>query len=408
MQLAVRSYLTAGVALVGAGAIAVSPISLAPPEVHVPALSASAAAVNLAAAVDPITEWVQVLQTTFANVAAIGSQVQSDPAPILQQFITNQLAYANIIAPALEQAAGSLVAGVTSIPQALITAATQLAAGNFNDAVQTVFQTGLGLVLAPAISLLNIPQIFTTASQNFANVVAAIPNVLLPIGLAALSPLAGAAYVFGNTGQQIIDAVKVGDVGAAINVIVNAPAAFTDAILNGVESQGTVGLLSPYTGQFSSGLVASLLHARDVFAQAIGAPVPPSAQAVTNSVGELPTAAKTVTLSTAAPAPSTARSSAAAVKVTNATESTGSTSSVKSAAASGGADTVGSAPDTTSAGAGTGSSSTDSSSTPAGSTGSGKHRAQSGSASGSSKSSDSAAKAAKSSSKKSSGSSSSD
>ncbi|CAN5298120.1 hypothetical protein BH09ACT8_BH09ACT8_21540 [soil metagenome] len=342
MQLAVRSYVTAGVALVGAGAIAVSPISLAPPEVHVPSIHAAAMTVDLAAAIDPITEWVQVLTTTFNNVAALGSQVQSDPSPILQQFITNQLAYAAIVAPALEQAAGSVVAGMSSIPQTLLTAATQLAAGNFNDAVQTVFQAGLGLVLAPAISLLTIPDIFTQATQHFANVVAAIPNVLLPIGLSALQPLAGAAYVFGDTGQQVIDGVNNADLGAAISAIVNAPAAFTDAILNGVAAQGTVGLLSPYTGQFSSGLFAALLNARDTFAQALGAPAPPSAQAVTNAVAELPTEAKTVTLSTAVPGIRTPHTSAAAVtpeKTTEATASVESSTAAKPAAAQGSAGT---------------------------------------------------------------------
>jgi hypothetical protein len=166
--------------------------------------------------------------------------------------------------------------------------------------MQTVFQAGLAVVLGPAISLLSLPSILTTVTQNFANVVAAVPNVLLPIGLAALSPLAGASYVFGNTGQQVIDAVKAGQFGDAINAIVNAPAAFTDAILNGVESQGTVGLLSPYTGDFSSGLVATLLHAREVIAQAI-TPATPSVLAASNAVTDLPTAAKTVTLSTGAP-----------------------------------------------------------------------------------------------------------
>ena len=68
MQKAVRSYITTGIALVGAGAIVMSPISVAPPEVHVPAVHASAMSVDLAAAVNPITEWVQVLQTSLQRL----------------------------------------------------------------------------------------------------------------------------------------------------------------------------------------------------------------------------------------------------------------------------------------------------------------------------------------------------
>jgi hypothetical protein len=328
MQKAVRSYVTTGIALVGAGAIVMSPISVAPPEVHVPAIHASAMSVDLAAAVNPITEWVQVLQTSFTNLAALGSQVQSDPAPLLQQFITNQLANVAIAAPAIEQALGSVVSGVTGIPAQLLTAAQQLAAGNFSDAVQTVFQTGLGLVLGPVISLLSLPVILTTAAQNFANVVAAVPNLLLPIGLAALSPLAGAAFAFGNSGQEVIDGLRTGDVASAISAIVNAPAAMTDAILNGVESQGTLGLLSPSTGQFSAGLFAALLNARDALAQAI-APVPPSTAAAKSEVAKLPKGAATVTLSTAAPKPASTDKAA--------TAATGSSTGSKSTASAGSA-----------------------------------------------------------------------
>ena len=394
MQLAVRSYLTAGVALVGAGAIAVSPITLAPPEVHLPSIHAASAAVDLAATVDPITEWVQVLTTTFNNVAALGAQVQADPAPILQQLITNQLAYAGIVAPALQEAAGTLVSGLSSIPQTLVTATNQLAAGNFNDAVQTVYQAGLGLVLGPVISLLTIPDIFTQATQHFANVVAAIPDVLLSVGLSALSPLSGAVYVYGNTGQQVIDAVRNADVGAAINAIVNAPAAFTDAILNGVESQGSVGLLSPYAGEFSSGLFASLIHARDTFAQALGASAPPTvppAQAVSNAVAALPAEDTTVTLSTAAPGIRTPHTLSAAPvapvapeKSTETTESVDVSTPTKLAAAQGGAET---------ASADTASAETSSDSIKPGLA---KHRAQSGNAGDSSASRDSVKKPAQS------------
>jgi hypothetical protein len=328
MQKAVRSYITTGIALVGAGAIVMSPISVAPPEVHVPAIRASAMSVDLAAAVNPITEWVQVLQTSFTNLAALGSQVQSDPAPLLQQFITNQLANVAIAAPAIEQALGSVVAGVTGLPAQLLAAAQQLATGNFSGAVGTVFQAGLGLVLAPVISLLSLPVILTTATQNFANVVAAVPNILLPIGLAALSPVAGAVYAFGDAGQAVIDGLKAGDVGAAISAIVNAPAVITDAVLNGYAPQFTVGLLSPANGDFGSGLFAALLNARDTLAQAI-APVPPSTAAAKSEVAKLPKGAATVTLSTAAPAPASTTKAA--------TAATGSSTGSKSTASAGSA-----------------------------------------------------------------------
>jgi hypothetical protein len=370
MQIAVRSYLTAGIALVGAGAIIASPVFVAPAEVHIPATHVSATSVELAALTNPVTEWVQVLQTSVTNLATLGMQVQSDPAPILQQFITNQLASLAIAAPALEQAFGSVVSGVTAIPAALITAANQLAAGHFNDAVQTVFQAGLALVLGPAISLLSLPVIITTATQNFANVVAAIPNVLLPIGLSAIAPIGGAVAAFGASGQAFVDAVGTGDAEAAINAIVNAPAAMTDAILNGIPAQGTVGLLTPYSGPFSSGLIATLLNARDTFAQALGAPVPPALSA-TSEVAHVPTVAKTITLSTAAPTPLTSETPTVAEKSTAATKSAQAAPTAKSVTVSEGSKSDG--VDTSDESA-----SADQSSTSTGSTAVGKHRAQSG------------------------------
>ncbi len=320
MQIAVRSYLTAGIAVVGATAIVAAPIAVAPPEVHIPATLGSSAAVDLTALANPITEWVQVIQTSLNNVAALGAQVQSDPAPILQQLITNQLGYAAIAAPAIEQAVGSLVAQVAAFPAALATAASQLAAGQFADAVTTVFQAGLAVVLGPVISLLSLPVIFTDMAQNFANVVAAIPNVLLPIGLSAISPIAGVVGTFGSTGQAVIDAVAAGHFDDAISAIVNAPAAFTNAFLNGVPSQGTVGLLTPFDTPFTSGLFATLLNARDTIAQALGAPAP-TALAATSKVSELPTAAPTVTLSTATPKPASSGRQAPAENATAATAS---------------------------------------------------------------------------------------
>ncbi|MCV7424942.1 hypothetical protein H7K45_30835 [Mycobacterium yunnanensis] len=298
VHVAVRSYLTAGVATVGATALVAAPLAVPPPQIHLPAIHASSAVVDLVAMANPIAEWVTVVQTTFANVAALGSQFQNDPAPILQQILTNQLANAATLATAFEGAAGGFVSQAAALPAATLLAAQQLAAGQFSAAVGTVFQAGIGLILAPAISLISATSVITDTVQRVANVVAAIPNVLLPVGLAALSPIAGAVYSFGDAGQAVIDAARAGDVAGALNALVNIPAIVTNAFLNGYPPQSTTGVFSPQVeGGFGSGLIATLLAARDTFAQALGAAAPPTATA---TVADLPTAAKLVSL-TAAP-----------------------------------------------------------------------------------------------------------
>lgn len=301
MQALLRSKVTEGAALLTAGAIALSPIVIAPAAEHLPALRMSSVATTLTSAADPITTWVQVLNTTFDNIAALGTVVQADPSPILDQLVKNQLAYAQTIATALSQAGGGLVAGITSIPQALLTAGEQLAAGQISAATQTVFQAGLGLVLAPVISLLPVFNIPGQIAQNFANVLTALPNALLPIGLAAISPIAGVVAAVGDTGQAVYDALSAGNITAALGAIVNAPAVITNAFLNGYPPSFSTGILS-VGKDFAAGLVNALLNVRDTIAQAIGAPAPvPLSAAPAAAAPASPALKSTVTVTTAAP-----------------------------------------------------------------------------------------------------------
>jgi len=296
VHVAVRSYLTAGVAVVGASALIAAPLAVPPPEIHLPAIHASSAEVQLAALANPIAEWVTVVQTTFANVAALGVQFQNDPAPILAQLLKNQLANASTLATALEGTVGVLGSQVAALPSATLLAAQQLAAGQFSAAVGTLFQAGIGLILGPAISLIGATSIITDGAQRFANVVAAIPNALLPVGLAAISPIAGAVYSFGDAGQAVIDAARKGDVAGALSALANIPAIVTNAFLNGYPPQFTTGIFSPLVdgGGFGSGLIATLLDVRNAFAKALSSAVPPAA-----SAASLPTSAKLISLTEA-------------------------------------------------------------------------------------------------------------
>lgn len=295
VHVAVRSYLTAGVAVVGASALIAAPLAVPPPEIHLPAIHASSAEVQLAALANPIAEWVNVVQTTFANVAALGVQFQNDPAPILAQILKNQLANASTLATALEGTVGVLGSQVAALPAATLLAAQQLAAGQFSAAVGTLFQAGIGLILGPAISLIGATSIITDSAQRFANVVAAIPNALLPIGLAAISPIAGAVYSFGDAGQAVIDAARKGDVAGALSALANIPAIVTNAFLNGYPPQFTTGIFSPLVeGGFGSGLIAALLDVRKTFANALSSALPPAA-----GVASLPTSASLISLSEA-------------------------------------------------------------------------------------------------------------
>ncbi|TGD90571.1 hypothetical protein BayCH28_01540 [Mycolicibacterium sp. CH28] len=305
-------------ALIGASAIALSPLVVTPQQMHLPAIPVSSIAAALTASttstVDPFTEWVQVLTTTFNNIATLGQQIQADPDPILQQIITNQIGYATTISTGLANAGGSLVANLTALPQAFQTAAQQLADGQINNALSTVFFAMLGVVEYPALQLLPLLNIPGQVLQNITNVVKAAPTVLIVAGFSALSTVSTVEGAFGEIAQAVYDAVGAGDFGAAVNAIVNAPAVLTGAFLNGDPVTGAPGILTP-VGDGQSGLVAALIGLRDTIAQALGAPAAFTAAATSSrATAALPKPAATVTLDTtpATASPRTAQSARSA------------------------------------------------------------------------------------------------
>jgi hypothetical protein len=98
MQAAVRSYTTMGVALVGASIVAVSPIAPPLPDIHLPAMNVSSVAVGLSALSNPIAQWAQLVQTALSNAGQLGQTVVANPAPILGQVVTNQVASGQVLA----------------------------------------------------------------------------------------------------------------------------------------------------------------------------------------------------------------------------------------------------------------------------------------------------------------------
>src|SRR4051812_5891174 len=158
MQVAVRSYLTAGVALIGAGAIVAAPITPTPPDIQVPAIYS--ANVALAASTGPIEQWVNVFSSAFTNVAQIGAAVAADPAPILRQMLINQLGYGQTLVTGLQGTTEGFINWATeNLPQTLKTMASDISQGNivgaadaFNELLGTLLFVGF-----PLFDVLTIP-----------------------------------------------------------------------------------------------------------------------------------------------------------------------------------------------------------------------------------------------------------
>lgn len=96
MAFELRRYSTAGIAMASAGVIALSPLTIPSPDLHLPAPTTAVATrtVDLTAFVNPIAAWGDVFTTTVADLGALGQKFAADPFPIVRQIIANQVGYA--------------------------------------------------------------------------------------------------------------------------------------------------------------------------------------------------------------------------------------------------------------------------------------------------------------------------
>lgn len=350
MQDAVRSYFTAGVALAGAGVIAVSPIAPTPADIHLPAVNASSASVALSALTNPLDAWAQTLAAAGANLQSLGEQLVANPAPILQTVVGNQIGNATVIANTL-QAYGSALGKVgEDLPLALQEASELISQGKITEGVD-----GLTTTLLPAIvGLLDVSNntwsTVSNTTQNIQNVVAALPSLVQSVALPSLFPVLSVLNGIAATAEEVVTAANAGDAEGVANALINAPANLTDAFLNG---KGTIlgfidvpGLLSPTSpfGFLGSGPIASAIDIPGQIANLLKPnPLAPAKTAVTAAASAAPasalsagTSARAVTLSL--PAADTGKSVSAGEDTTNdagavADSATGSTVSADTGAA---------------------------------------------------------------------------
>ena len=336
MQAALRPYATAGVALVGASVIAVSPVTVPPTAIEV-----RDSAVELSALVNPIEAFRPVFEAAVSNLQALGQVIGTNPAPILEQILTNQVNGVGNIGAALEAQIGVIpqlpellgqtvanelgaLSDLTGVSQTFVENLTEVLTGSGSGTVQGQLQEALDFLsegdfgqafqflavlpllpllgnglsnielIPPLIGALQQPladasELFPISAGPLANAQAALgvlgnPLNVLIIGVGALTAVAGVADAAGNTVGGLIDALQNGDLEAAFNTVVNEAVAGTTALLNGA-----------LDSQF--GLVAGLQGLREAIAAAITTPSFPPAVESGASVATAPaTATKSFTL----------------------------------------------------------------------------------------------------------------
>lgn len=271
MDITVRSYLTAGVALAGAGVIAIAPTVAPPPPTVAAAAPLTSIAVDLSAAVNPIQAWVNVFTGAAENLGGLGSAWLQDPFPLLRQALINGLGYGGTLVSAVGGAVDgalqyldfsnefSLWSQLGDAVEQLFQGEIAAAFNSLTDALVTgpIFNIGFPIFTS---GLLDVPAKIT---QNVANLVKTLFNLetMLPLVLGAVAPVMGSLAATGETLQAAFDSLMEGKLIDSVINLINLPAVVIGAALNGfTKFDGTwmPGIFSFSEDPFQGGLLQAL------------------------------------------------------------------------------------------------------------------------------------------------------
>ncbi|CRZ18211.1 hypothetical protein [Mycolicibacterium neworleansense] len=311
MAQALRPYVTAGIAIAGAGVIAVTPVSTPPPQpsvqyssVHLSGsvqsldsqLTAEAAANAIPPELTPAEAYQYFAMLTAAYVMDAIAPIVSNPTPILSQILANQFWYANILTMGTVTGATNLLWTLEQVPEYLSTAAAQLMAGDPAAAITTLWNNVVvGSVMAVGLPLVPALQIPVAISQNIANVVAATPMMVMGLGFDALATANSTVGAVTASIRSIVDSASSGDPTAVLNAVLTAPAKIASGFLIGGYPEGNTGLIN--------GVIKHLVLARETIAEALGAPpreIPEGATASAKAPARIASIADETTTETAA------------------------------------------------------------------------------------------------------------
>jgi hypothetical protein len=381
MHAVVRPYATAGIALIGASVVAVTPVPVPPVRAEI-----EHAAVRVTTAVDPFDAYTRLFQDTNANLQSIlETAATNGPAPILSTVLKNQITALQEILKLLSPPARTRPDTTGSVATQSLThgladarssssapaASVGLAVSGLGDidveaAVNSLLLSGfaalypLAGLLEPVIggaadalqslvaAIDRLGPLATIAANPIQNVV----NVLrvLNEGYSGLAPTNAAVALGGLLGpvittvaasaaaaQHVIDAAKDGSPGAVLTAVLDAPAVVVGGLLNGGYGPDLSSVIDTGLGQsiplYAGGLLTPFtlgLNGDQIIVHLAG--TLPALQTLQNLIaGALkpPTASKTAapTLSSStewAPTPMTSVPSITPATVTLSTDNTGS------------------------------------------------------------------------------------
>ena len=230
MQLALRPYVTAGIAVVGAGLVAVTPVTAPLPDVQVRNIALTASDL------DVIGPWVDAFNTASANLTGDFQFFATAPAAALQQVIVNQFTDVNTLLTG--GSVSDVIEGIGTNLQNAFTAATFQ--GDFTDVEpfinstltgfhSIILQGFNGTGLAAELGLL--PEL-TSPTVDIVNFTASpLSGVLFGMIGPLISPFVAAL----NSVEAVADNLtgSAADPDAALQALVSAPADIVGSLFNG-------------------------------------------------------------------------------------------------------------------------------------------------------------------------------
>ncbi|WP_083407730.1 ICP22 family protein [Mycolicibacterium rutilum] len=249
--------------------------------------------VQLAASVNPIEAYFQLIETTAGNIGGLAETFLANPAPILTQIFENQWTTAGAALEGLQAFGGDLFSNFQTIAAPELEQAFELiGAGNFTGAAPHLVAALFQPALFAALPLLPVLQSALEAPvANLLAVTQQFQTIAAFAGIGLLAPLSSSVYATAEAIQNVVDAASAGDPIGVLGAVVAAPAVVLNGFLNGFGVDG--GLLSD-----GLGAINVLMQIRDMIAAAI---TPSAAPASLPEASDLPSEdALTVAVSTSA------------------------------------------------------------------------------------------------------------
>jgi hypothetical protein len=239
MNAALRPYITTGVALVGAGVIAMAPMTPISTDlqVHSSALPVyQSAAINLLAQQTPQQVYNDVLQRAGENAAALFTSFAQNPTPILSAILANLTGTGDDLTRAFTDAAErSSEALQNDVPELLAQARKQFDGGDVTGGVSSL----LAALVAPVTPFngvsTEVAQALGEPFVNLGRVITALaqPQFTTGLVLSLVGPVISTVGATSVAIQRVVDALGSNDPNAVTYALAIAPATILDGLLNG-------------------------------------------------------------------------------------------------------------------------------------------------------------------------------